>query len=111
MDRFAYIGFRWDFLLYSAAPILLVWYLTIKHDFKDKMFNLIANTYILSNAFWIMVIRAAFSNRFASLSWFLYPLVLAYPLLRFKIWEDQDRKFGLILLAYASFTFLMYIRG
>lgn len=111
MDRFAYIGFRWDFLLYSAAPILLVWYLTIKHDFKDKMFNLIANTYILSNAFWIMVIRAAFSNRFASLSWFLYPLVLAYPLLRFKIWEDQDRKFGLILLAYASFTFLMYIRS
>lgn len=111
MEYFAYTGFRWDFLLYSAAPILWVWYLTIKRDFKDRMFNLIANTYILSNAFWVMVIRAAYSNRFAYLSWFLYPLVLAYPLLRFKIWENQDRKVGLILLAYASFTFLMYIRG
>lgn len=111
MSVFSHIGFRWDFLLYSAAPILLVWYLTVKRDFKDQMFDLIANTYILSNAFWVMAIRAAYSNRFAYLSWFLYPLVLAYPLLRFKMWEDQDRKVGLILLAYASFTFLMYLRG
>ncbi len=111
MQRFSYMGFRWDFLLYSAMPILFVWYLTVKRNFQDKMYNLIANTYILSNAFWVMVIRASFSNRFASLSWFLYPLLFAYPLLRFKIWEDQDRKVGLILLAYASFTFLMYLRG
>lgn len=99
--------FRWDFLLYSAMPILLVWYLTMKRDFKDKSFNLLANTYILANAFWIMVIRANFSNRFAYLSWFLYPIVIFYPLLRFKIWDNQDRNSALILLAYSGFTFFM----
>ena len=86
-------------------PILLVWYLTIKREFKDKSFNLLANTYILANAFWIMVIRANYSNRFAYLSWFLYPIVIFYPLLRFKIWDNQDRNSALILLAYSGFTF------
>jgi len=57
------------------------------------------------------VIRAAFSNRFAYLSWFIYPLVIAYPLLRMNIWEDQDRKTAQILLAYSGFTFFMHLIG
>lgn len=100
-------GFRIDFIIYSIMPILMAWYITIKRNFKDKTYNIIAITYILSNAFWIMVIRSEQSNRFAYLSWFLYPLVIAYPLLRMNIWEDQDRKTGLILLAYSGFTFFM----
>ncbi len=101
-------GFRFDFLLYSAIPVLFVWYLTIKRNFKDKIYNILANTYILANAFWVIVIRANFSNRFAYLSWFLYPLIIAYPLLRMNIWEDQDRKSALIILAYSGFTLFMY---
>lgn len=101
------VGFRWDFLIYSMMPIIMVWYVTVKRNFKDKMYNIIAITYILSNAFWVMVIRSNQSNRFAYLSWFLYPLVIAYPLIRMNIWEDQDRKTGLILLAYSGFTFFM----
>lgn len=106
-ESFSKTGFRFDFLLYSSIPILFIWFLTIRRTFVDKMFNLIANTYILANSFWIMVIRATFSNRFAYLSWFIYPLVIVYPLLRMNIWEDQDKKLALILLAYAGFTFLM----
>lgn len=102
------IGFRWDFLLYSAIPIVFTWYLTIKRNFRDKAFNIISGTYILANAFWIIVIRASFSNRFAYLSWFLYPLVIAYPLLRMNIWENQSHKTALILLAYSGFTFYMF---
>ena len=105
---FAHVGFRFDFLLYSAMPVLMVWYLTIKRNFNDAAYNIIANTYILANAFWIMVIRASYSNRFAYLSWFLYPLVIAYPLLRMNIWDDQDRKTALILLAYSGFTLFMH---
>ena len=105
--QFSQTGFRWDFLLYSSMPVLMVWYVTMKRNFKDKAFNIIAITYILANAFWILVIRSTFSNRFAYLSWFIYPLVIAYPLLRMSIWEDQDRKTALILLAYAGFTFIM----
>lgn len=104
---FSSTGFRFDFLLYSLFPILLVGYLTIKRNFKDTLYNIIANTYILANAFWIMVIRVSFSNRFAYLSWFLYPLVIAYPLLRMKIWNCQDRWLACILFLYAGFKMFM----
>ena len=104
---FSSTGFRFDFLFYSIFPIIMVWYLTVKRNFHDLTYNLIANTYILANAFWIMVIRATFSNRFAYLSWFLYPLVIVYPLLRMKIWDNQDKWLAIILLAYAAFKFLM----
>ncbi len=99
--------FRWDFIFYSVIPIFFIWYLTVKRNFKDYTFNVLAVTYILANAFWIMVIRSEQSNRFAYLSWFIYPLVIAYPLLRFKIWEKQDRALAAILLLYSGFTFFM----
>ena len=101
-------GFRWDFLFYSIWPIVMTWYLTMYRKFKDKTFNVIANTYILCNAFWIMVIRAEFSNRFAYLSWFLYPVVIAYPLLRMNLWKDQDRKTAIIFFLYSGFIFFMF---
>ncbi len=110
-EQFSSTGFRFDFLLYSAMPVLMTWYVTIKRNFQDSTFNLIANTYILANAFWIMVIRSTFSNRFAYLSWFIYPIVIAYPLIRFKIWDKQNRNAALILLAYSSFTLFMFLIG
>lgn len=111
MAQFSQTGFRFDFLLYSAMPVLMTWYVTIKRRFEDKTYNIIAITYILANSFWIMVIRASFSNRFAYLSWFIYPLVIAYPLLNFKIWDDQDKKTAQILFYYEGFTFFMFIIG
>ena len=100
-------GFRIDFIIYSIMPIIMVWYVTIKRNFKNLTYHIIATTYILANAFWVMVIRSEQSNRFAYLSWFIYPLVIAYPLLRMNLWKNQDRKTALILLAYAGFTFFM----
>ena len=58
-----------------------------------------------------MVIRAAFSNRFAYLSWFIYPLVIAYALIRIPIWRDQDRKLSLFLGGYAIFMIGMFLIG
>ena len=136
--EFSNEGFRWDFLLYSAMPVLLIWHIQKKIEKRHneiggmteeeeesgvygagimadaasmRVFNIIAIVYLLTNSFWIMVIRAAFSNRFAYLSWFIYPFVLAYGVIRLHIWKDQDRKAGLILLAHAGFTILMYILG
>jgi hypothetical protein len=111
MNKFSQTGFRWDFLLYSAMPIWLGYYIIIKRGINDKTFSLLLNTYILSNAFWVMVIRASYSNRFANLSWFLYPIVLAYPLLKMKIWRDQDRKTAYFLLAQEVFTYVMWLIG
>lgn len=100
-------GFRVDFILYSIMPIIMAWYVTVKRNFKDLTYHVISITYILANSFWIMVIRSEQSNRFAYLSWFLYPIVIAYPLLRMNLWNNQDRKVALILFAYSGFTFFM----
>ena len=107
-DQFSQIGFRWDFLLYSAMPILMGWYVCIKKKIKDDWYKALCITYTICNAFWVMVISAAFSNRFAYLSWFMYPIIIAYPLVNLPVWKDQDRKTGLILLAYSGFNLFMW---
>lgn len=136
---FSNTGFRWDFLAYSAMPVLLIWYVqkqiekrreelgiekTVEEEETGiygagiladaqsmRVFNVISVIYLLTNAFWVMVIKASFSNRFAYLSWFIYPLVLAYGVIRLHIWEDQDRKAALILLGHVGFTMFMYLTG
>ncbi len=108
MSQFSQSGFRWDFLFYSMFPVIMTWYVTRVRKFNDQVFNILANTYIFCNAFWIMVIRSAFSNRFAFLSWFIYPVVIAYPLLRMNLWKDQDRKTAIIFFLYSGFTLFMF---
>lgn len=105
---FSHAGFRWDFWLYSLFPVIMIWYVTQYRKFKDLSYTIIANVYLLCNAFWIIVIRAQFSNRFAYLSWFIYPVVMAFPLLRMNLWKDQDRRTALILFFYSGFTFFMF---
>ena len=101
-------GFRWDFLLYSFMPILMGWYCIFKKKICDLNYHLLLGTYIYANAVWVILIRIPFSNRFAYLSWFLYAIVLAYPLLKFHLWKNQGRKVAMVLMAHVSFTFLMY---
>lgn len=108
-SMFSSTGFRWDFLLYSSMPILLGYYVVFVRQIWDRNYLLLLNTYILCNSFWVMMIRASYSNRFAYLSWFMYALVLAYPCLKLPVWEDQGRKAALIFMAHFAFTFYMFI--
>lgn len=110
MSTFSHTGFRWDFLIYSAMPVWLAWYVR-RLGIQDKTFSILANTYIIANSFWILVCRVAFSNRFAYLSWFMYALVLAYAVIRIPIWKNQDRVAGQILLAHSLFTIIMFVIG
>lgn len=105
---FSRVGFRWDFWLYSLFPVIMIWYITRHRNFNNVVYNTISNVYLLCNAFWIIVIRAQFSNRFAYLSWFIYPIIIAFPLLRMNLWKDQDRRTALILFFYSGFTFFMF---
>lgn len=107
-EYFSGTGFRWDFWLYSVFPVIMIWYITRYRKFTDLSYTIIANVYLLCNAFWIIVIRSSFSNRFAYLSWFIYPVVMAFPLLRMNLWKDQDRRTALILFFYSGFTFFMF---
>ena len=108
-DLFNQTGFRWDFLCYSFFPILMGWYVCVRRAIRDDWYRSLCVSYCLCNAFWVMVIRAAYSNRFAYLSWFIYPIVIAYPLINLPVWEDQDRKTAVILTAYCGFTLFMQL--
>lgn len=88
-SAFAHVGFRWDFLLYSSIPIILGWYVTVVSGVKNRIYQILLNTYILANAVWIVFMYSAFTNRYAMLSWFLYGFILCYPILKFRIWSNQ----------------------
>lgn len=103
-DLFSITGYRWDFLIYSAPPVVLGWYILIKKKIVDDWYRILCITYCLCNAFWILINRNAFSNRFAYLSWFLYPVVVAYPLLNMPVKRSQDRTIGVVLAIYCTFT-------
>lgn len=102
--------FRWDFLLYSSMPIILGWYTIFKRQLYDKTYLILLGTYIYANSFWVLAIRAIFSNRIAYLSWFIYPIVLAYPLLNFPVFKKQhSKKTAFILLAQFGFTIILWL--
>lgn len=106
-DGFSRTGFRWDFLIYSAMPVLMGYIVLIRRGMRENWYRVLFSTYCLANAFWVLVIRIAYSNRFAYLSWFMYPVIIAYPLIMMRVWPDQDRKTAQILIAYVSFTVVM----
>jgi len=101
------VGFRIDFIIYSLIPIVSGAYYIFKKGFKDKLYTLIYNSYLLTNIFWILVIRANYSDRFAYLSWFMIPFVLMYPLLKQKMALKENVWVGLILLGETMFRFLV----
>jgi len=99
-------GFRWDFLLFSFAPIWLGWYVVCKRKITDRWYTLLLNTYILANSVWVLMIRALSSNRFAYLSWFMYGVVIAYPLFKFRIYRHQGVVAAAFLVGSMIFTWL-----
>lgn len=102
-------GFRADFLLYSAAAVFAGAYFIFKKKITEPFYIHVFGIYCIANAFWILVITAAYSNRFAYLSWFLMPVIFAYPMFRYKIWKEQYKIFGAILFVYFMFTYFMNV--
>ncbi len=104
--------FRWDFLLYSSMPILIGAYTLFVRKIYNNTYLILLGTYMYANAFWVIVIRDLFSNRFAYLSWYLYPIVLAYPLLNLPVFEkNHSQKAAWILMAHLGFTTIMWMLG
>ncbi|ATA74778.1 MULTISPECIES: EpsG family protein [Capnocytophaga] len=108
-DHFSSTGFRWDFLLYSASAIIAGWYYVFKLNYKYKPYLVLYCTYLIANSFWILVIKANFSNRFAYLSWFMMALVIVFPLIKHKIMSKQTQFLVYVTLAYFGFTFFMFL--
>lgn len=105
-------GFRWDFLLYSSLPVIFGYYYIFKLNFKNEFYEFLYRMYLTANGFWVLVIRANFTDRFAYLSWFLFPILLVYPLLSRQLYPDaqyQARNISLVLWMEFGFNFLMFI--
>lgn len=103
-------GFRFDFVLYSAMP-LLVNYIAI---FKKKLqisnyYKFILNIYIITNAVWMLCMYANFTNRIAYLSWFMFPVTLIYPFLKENWGNDKYKTLSKVVLANLGFTLFMHI--
>lgn len=72
-------GFRLDFILYGILPVIISYALAQKKTRIDKFYRRLVGAYLLTNAFWLLVMYAAFSNRLAYLSWFMMPWIVIYP--------------------------------
>lgn len=89
-------GFRLDFVLYSAAGVIAGAFYFSRWPALDDRYRMLYKTYLLANSGWLLLIDAAYSNRFAYLSWFILDLVMVIPLL-----QVQVRKSGpLFVLLY-----------
>jgi hypothetical protein len=100
-------GFRWDFLFYSSFAVVAGWYFIIKKGFEDQLYFQLFNTYLICNGFWILIINANYSNRFAYLSWFMMAIIIIYPLLKQRFFKNQHLMIGKITFLYFGFTYFM----
>lgn len=102
-------GFRLDFILYSAMPILVGYYAIYKKNIESQMYNTLLNLYLMTNSMWMFCMYANFTNRIAYLSWFMYPIVLIYPLFK-ENWSNNQYKIAKkIAYAHLGFTIFMQV--
>ncbi|MFD0836294.1 EpsG family protein [Mariniflexile aquimaris] len=109
LDDVIQVGFRWDFIFYSFFGVFAGWYFIVKKGFHDTLYFKILNMYLICNSFWILVIRANFSNRFAYLSWFIMGFIIIYPLLKQQFFKNQQLIIAKVIFAYFMFTYLMNV--
>lgn len=103
-------GFRADFALYSAMPVLVGYYAIYKKKIQSENYSSLLCLYLLTNGVWLLCMYAGFTNRIAYLSWFMYPMVLVYPYLQNEsIWHGQRYKtLATVVSIHLCFTLFMY---
>lgn len=109
MAGFSSSGFRVDFLLYSAVPIFVGYWYTQLQKVEDTYYKWWLNIYIISNSFWVLMMKAAFTNRFAALSWFTAGIVLMYPFFKYRFTHQQGRYASAAILCWYVFCFIQNI--
>lgn len=103
-------GFRIDFILYSAVPVLVGYYAIYKKEIQSRSYEIILCLYLMTNAIWMLCMYAEFTNRIAYLSWLQYPVVLIYPFLKEQWGENQYPLVKKIAYGHLAFTlFMVYV--
>lgn len=102
-------GFRWDFLTYSAVPIWIGYHFVTKLNYQNAYYKLMLNMYIFINSLWVLVNRNWLSNRIAFLSWFMYALVMMYPILDIEKLKNRSKWIVYTVAGNATFSYVMWI--
>lgn len=101
-------GFRIDFVIYSAMPVLMGYYVKYKYELEDELYDIMLHIYLVCNGIWMLCMYAQFTNRIAYLSWFMYPVLLIYPCYAI---DDENHPLVLIrkkvVLCHLGFTLFM----
>lgn len=101
-------GFRIDFVLYSAAPVVVGYYTEIKKKIEiSALYKDLMHLYLCINGVWMLCMYATFTNRIAYLSWFLLPIVLVFPFLNGNWGENRYRMFSKTMSYHLLFTLFM----
>lgn len=105
-------GFRIDFVVYSAMPVVIGYYVKFKYKLMDKLYDIMLNMYLCTNGIWMLCMYANFTNRIAYLSWFMYPVLLLYPCFQIENLTHplvvNRNKFILYHLGFTLFMNIIY---
>lgn len=103
-------GFRFDFLLYSAMPVVIGYYAIYRKWLVSRSYEFLLSVYLVCNGFWLLCMYGSFTNRIAYLSWFMYPIVLVYPFLCESFVDNQSVITKRVVGLHLAFTlFMMFV--
>lgn len=101
-------GFRPDFIIYSAMPVLVGWWAIFKKKIElSQNYICILNIYLITNSVWMLCMYASYTNRIAYLSWLMYPVVLIYPYLNEKWGPNKYSVFSNVMFLHLGFLLFM----
>ncbi len=102
-------GFRPDFILYSAMPVLIGYIMFVKRMVRNDVYEFLLRIYLTTNSVWMLCMYASYTNRIAYLSWFMYPFVLLYPYLSISLGPYQVKETKTVVQYHMWFTAFMVI--
>lgn len=102
-------GFRIDFIIYSAVPVIIGYWLIFTRKLRSKTYSLILSLYLLTNSVWMLCMYSSFTNRISYLSWFLYPIVILYPFVNLSFSNKQYVYLKYVVWGHLGFTLFMHI--
>lgn len=105
----SYVGFRPDFILYSAAPVVMGYWVIKVKGYRSKFYDTMYCTYLLTNSVWMLCMYANFTNRIAYLSWLMLPIVLIYPFFDKPFMRHQYSGANRVAAWHLAFTLAMLI--
>lgn len=101
-------GFRPDFILYSAIPIVIGYFLITTKKIESKTYHFLWCTYTLTNCVFLLCTYGSFINRIAYLSWLMLPFVLLYPFTNIKWSNRQNQYLKYVVFGHLGFTLFMF---